>query len=321
MKFKRWSWLCPVSLCILAACNTVRPDADNTIPPGLIFQDHVLADKIFAVKTNQKIDEAGLMQAISAAEYILIGETHDNTRHHQIQAGIMDFLALSNSSASVAFEMIDTEQGRMLGLYKITSPDMLITILNQHPSGWEYELYYRDLFDSVIRAGFSIMPANIVRKRLVEMMEDGQGNLTAEHENILSRFPLAPQTAAAMEREIIDAHCGMLTREQAQPMLRGQRIRDVTMAMNLTGSNALKKILIAGNGHVRNDWGVPKYLNDGRDHLVTVGLLEVDTGRNAPADYSEFWQNHELPFDYVWFTAQADRDDPCASYKQTHQRN
>ncbi|MBF8269600.1 MAG: hypothetical protein HW386_1309 [Gammaproteobacteria bacterium] len=304
----------------MTACNDIRQDDSDNIPPELVLQDHNLANKIFAVKTNQIIDQTRLLNAVSEAEYILIGETHDNIQHHQIQAAIIDYLSESNSTASVAFEMIDTEQGRMLENNIVTSPDYLIALLNHFQSGWEYEIYYRNLFDSVIRAGYSINSANIERNHLIEMMDADTNELPADLANILSRNSLTPQITADMELDIIDSHCGMLNKEQAQPMLRGQRIRDAAMAMSLLNSNAALKVLIAGNGHVRNDWGVARYLDQGDKGVISIGLLEVDTDHNTPADYFSHWRNAELPFDYIWFTARADRSDPCIKYKASHKR-
>ena len=321
MKFSSLPWVCSIFLFVITACNDVRHNDSIIIPPELVLQDHILANKIFTAKNYQLIDKAGLLKEISAARYIMIGETHDNLQHHRIQADIIDYLSESNNPVSVAFEMIDAEQGRMLDNNKVTSSDYLIELLNHFSSGWEYEIYYRNLFDSVIRAGFSIVPANIERKRLLEMMDEASGELPADLKNTLTRFPVTPQIAAAMEVDIIDSHCGMLNNEQAQPMLRAQRIRDAAMAMGLLNSNARHKILIAGNGHVRNDWGVARYLEQGNNSVITIGLLEVDTDHNSPADYVENWQNGKLPFDYIWFTARADRPDPCSSYIESHQRD
>jgi uncharacterized iron-regulated protein len=73
-------------------------------------------------------------------------------------------------------------------------------------------------------------------------------------------------------------------------------------------------ILIAGNGHIRKDRGVPWYLarRDPGARVVTIGLLEVrDEVLRPPAD---------LPYDYVWFTPRVDDDDPCAAHKGELQR-
>jgi uncharacterized iron-regulated protein len=66
-------------------------------------------------------------------------------------------------------------------------------------------------------------------------------------------------------------------------------------------------VLVAGNGHVRKDRGVPWYLARLRPgaRSVSVGLLEVQDDIVEPA--------LGLPYDYVWYTARAaDRGEPCA---------
>jgi uncharacterized iron-regulated protein len=69
-------------------------------------------------------------------------------------------------------------------------------------------------------------------------------------------------------------------------------------------------VLIAGNGHVRTDRGVPWYLARIRPtaRTVSVALLEVREGLDAAAA--------DLPFDYVWFTPRVDDRDPCADAEE-----
>ena len=61
-------------------------------------------------------------------------------------------------------------------------------------------------------------------------------------------------------------------------------------------------ILIAGNGHVRKDRGVPALLPG----TVSLGLIELKESRSDAAEYLA------APYDYLWFTAQVPRPDPCA---------
>ncbi|WP_319531088.1 hypothetical protein [uncultured Cohaesibacter sp.] len=58
-------------------------------------------------------------------------------------------------------------------------------------------------------------------------------------------------------------------------------------------------VLIAGNGHVRRDRGVPMFL-DASDKAVSIALIEVIRGQTDPQSYSAF--DPKL-YDYVWFTA------------------
>jgi len=319
MKLRGPAYTCLLSLVVMTACAPVRQqhDGDNT-PPPLVLQNHPLVDKIYAVKTGRTVSEAELLQSIASAGIILIGETHDNSRQHQLQARMLEHLAATHEPADIAFEMIDADQGRLLAIHKSASADALISLLNHEEPGWDYDHDYRELFRIALLAGFNILPANIERQRLMHMMEASSDKLPADINNMLLHYPLTPAVETAMAQDIADSHCGMLSPEQAIPMLRGQRFRDVTMAMSLQKSTARYKVLIAGNGHVRNDWGVPRYLDARQGGLISIGLLEVERGRNHPADYLQDWYTQALPFDYVWFTARAGREDPCVAFIKSH---
>ena len=77
-------------------------------------------------------------------------------------------------------------------------------------------------------------------------------------------------------------------------------------------------ILIAGSGHVRKDLGVPHYLKKRhpKARITSITWLEVDKLASNINDYAEYIGDNNKRFDYTWFTAQADRPDPCEQMKQ-----
>jgi uncharacterized iron-regulated protein len=105
------------------------------------------------------------------------------------------------------------------------------------------------------------------------------------------------QVQAALERDIIDGHCGQRPEDKRLAgMVEAQRARDARMAASLKGS----AVLIAGAGHARRDRGVPLYLASA--DVISIAFQEVG---DATPDYRG-------QFDYVWFTTAAPRKDPCA---------
>lgn len=314
--------LCITLLFGTSACNSTRPvTTEASIPPALILKDHPLANRIYDVRAGRFISEDDLYKRLVDAGYILVGETHDNTEQHRVETAIIDHLSALHRLTSVSFEMIDDKQGRFLQGRKFGSPEELIGLLKQADSGWDYKIYYRDLFDSVIRAGFRILPANIDRTHLVGLMNGHAVVVPADLQQLLTATPLTKQAQDAMLKNILDSHCGMLKPEQAQPMVRGQRLRDTAMAASLLHSDSRLKVLIAGNGHVRTDLGVPLYLHAPQGSVISIGQLEVEEYLNRPGDYAADWNSDQLPFDYVWFTARADRVDPCIDFIKTHSPN
>jgi uncharacterized iron-regulated protein len=69
-------------------------------------------------------------------------------------------------------------------------------------------------------------------------------------------------------------------------------------------------VLIAGNGHVRRDHGVPLWLarQQPAARVVSVGFLEVDAEGRAPS------AAERALYDVVWVTARQPRPDPCAGF-------
>jgi uncharacterized iron-regulated protein len=284
----------------------------------LILQDHVLNDRIYDVKNNRLINKSELPGSISSSKYILLGETHDNIQHHLNQTWIIDALAKQSFSTSVSFEMIDNTQAGFIASKNIETSNELIELLNHFKTGWEYEAYYKGLFDSVLQAGYRIYPANIERQQLYNIIQKKKSELPIETEQLMSAVSLTHEMEDSLQKEIVESHCGMIDQESAKPMMQGQQIRDATMALSLLKSDADKRVLIAGLGHVRKDRGVPIYLStqDMEDNIMVIALIEVEQGLIDIASYTTHWNGKAFPFDYIWFTARANREDPCLFFKK-----
>ncbi|HEU5197890.1 MAG TPA: ChaN family lipoprotein, partial [Methylomirabilota bacterium] len=127
--------------------------------------------------------------------------------------------------------------------------------------------------------------------------------------------PLPPAAQARLTAEIRDGHCGHLPAARVDSMVLAQRARDATLADSVVRANADGGVLIAGNGHVRADHGVPMYLavRVPGAAIVAVAPLEVREGLTKPEDYAAQYGG-ALPFDFVWFTPRMDYKDPCAGF-------
>ena len=125
-----------------------------------------------------------------------------------------------------------------------------------------------------------------------------------------------------MAEEIRDSHCGHAPEDRIGAMTGVQRARDARMAEALlTAPGSDGAVLIAGDGHVRNDYGVPAYVRrvDPGARIVSVALVEVDARRASAESYAERFGGR-LPFDYVWFTPAVDDEDPCEKFRKSLER-
>ncbi len=103
-----------------------------------------------------------------------------------------------------------------------------------------------------------------------------------------------------------------------QAMVGVQRARDAQMAQSLIAAGEPDgAILVAGAGHVRNDYGIPVYLTAkaAGKQVISIAFLEVDNQKLEPHNYALSDPSGRLPFDYVWFTPRVDDENPCEKFK------
>jgi hypothetical protein len=111
-----------------------------------------------------------------------------------------------------------------------------------------------------------------------------------------------PAWQADQEREIDAGHCHALPSDVWPRMARAQYARDAFMAHVLGEHASAGAVLLAGNGHARRDFGVPRWLALDPARVLSVGFVETDS--TAPTG----------AFDAVVRAPPAARDDPCARF-------
>lgn len=118
---------------------------------------------------------------------------------------------------------------------------------------------------------------------------------------------LLPAQALAQQRASIrDGHCGLLPDTQMAPMTRIQIARDRSMAQAALARLAPGQtvLLVAGNGHVRRDLGIPVHLGP----LSGVRVLMAQAGPPATPGAAQ-------P-DAVWPTPAVPARDHCAELRR-----
>jgi Haem-binding uptake, Tiki superfamily, ChaN len=131
--------------------------------------------------------------------------------------------------------------------------------------------------------------------------------------------PLEPLMSQALRGEIEEAHCHLLRAPAIGQMVFVQRARDAYLAKAmLTANNRNGAVLIAGAGHVRKGWAVPRILHDKLPDasMVSVAFIEVDPEQALAAKHVPAVSGPTKPFDFLYFTPAADLTDHCSGLKQ-----
>lgn len=294
---------------------TVCSAEEKTI--RFLDETHSLNNKIWDVSAQAFVSSNDVSQALLQSDIVILGESHDNPRHHELQNWALTTLLKAKREPAVSFEMIDQEQYEKLDLSKISSADALFDALNWEKTGWPNRKLYHALFETVVSANLPIASANLARKTLHKVISQASPP-SDEVKQLLDAKPLTETERTSMLKELEESHCHMLPKQHVSGMITGQRVRDAVMALSLLKhSHADPAVLIAGKAHGRLDRGAPAFvrLRKPEAKIISIGWHEVQTDRPQPADYRKIWQSETLPFDYVWFTARVDRPDPCDEIK------
>jgi uncharacterized iron-regulated protein len=291
-----------VALLLLAGCATAN----------LALEDHPLAGKVWDVRHERFItaEQAGAL--IAAADYALLGETHDNPVHHALQARLLELASRRAPKPALAMEQIDREYQPAIDAARAKGASAAgIAEAGHIASGWQWKRY-EPLIAFALEQGERIIAANYSRARSRGVMAGGIAALGPEEAHRLAVEEVwSRERNAKLRSLIVEGHCG-----QDDPIVDSivnvQRVRDALMADAIL--EAPRTVAVIGRGHARADVGVPLYLarRAPGKRVLSVGLVEVEDGKAQPQDYPDAAAGvHDL----VWFTARAGRGDPCESFK------
>lgn len=294
-----------------------------------LVSDHVLAYKVWSARENGLTTQFG--DAFAKARFLLLGEVHDNPEHHQRQAvGIMmatrrDLTRGAVPITRVALEMLSEAQKPGLEAFAGQAPAMrthenFSRAVDWDKSGWPPFEIYAPIIKTALDNKLEIVAASPSRARAKAVGKDAKRALG---EVATARLgldqPLEAKLATALDGELVESHCGLLPPEALGGMAAMQRFRDAVMADSLLGQANEGAILIAGNGHVRRDRGVPLYLERRGvkpDDILAVMHVEVEDGKTDPALYVPRAPDGTAAADYVWFTPRQERPDPCEEMRR-----
>ena len=228
---------------------------------------------------------------------VLLGEVHDNAAQHALRLQAFAALLARGARPALALEQIDRDRQPELDALLARTPrpdaDAIVAAVGQR--GWDWT-FYQPFLALALEHRLPIVAANVTRDEARQVMRDG---LAAS--GFDATVPEAVMTGHAREIEL--SHCGTLRAETARRMALAQVARDQFMARVVQQHAERGVVLLAGNGHVRLDLGVPRWLDAAtRARSESIGMLE---------DGAEVGQ-----YDQRIVTAPQRRPDPCAALRR-----
>ena len=252
-----------------------------------------------------------LPPAARSARYLLLGELHDNPHVHRLRLDWLHQL-LARTRFVLAMEQFDTsmqpqlDEARKLHVHDGGTEQQRSHRLAQAAGfsfdGWDWPLY-EPVVSFALRNGLTLVGANLSNADASAVARGAAGAIDAS-----APAGWSAADEASMQAAIRDGHCGLLPESAVDGMMRAQLARDRTMARVLYEAarrTRLPVVLLAGNGHVRADIGVPRHLAefDREGPIVAIGMGE----EQAPPDGR---------FDGFRSVEPVSRSDPCAALRE-----
>ncbi|WP_211336847.1 ChaN family lipoprotein [Corticibacter populi] len=248
---------------VLSACSTL-PEGDAP------------ASANTAVFGQTDTDWRPHAEAMAKASVLLLGEQHDAPEHAIAQLEIVDHLLEQQRLAALVLEMAE-RGGSTAGLARNASETQVQQALRWSSGAWPWERY-RPVIMAAVSHGVSVLGGNLPRAAMQDAMQNPHWDT------------LLPAAEWKYQLQAIEAgHCHMLPAETVPGMARIQLARDASMAATL--EQAMQPahgtaVLIAGNGHVIRNAGVPAHLRLPQGDTYSV-YFQVENGggpAGAPQD-------------------------------------
>jgi uncharacterized iron-regulated protein len=220
----------------------------------------------FVSSSGDRLSPDQVVALAEKADYLLIGEGHKMSCDHKIQAEMVDRLSRNGRRISIGLEMVDTTFQDTLNRYNLGQiPLDKIAAALKWDKNWGYDF---SLFEPVFRLaeerhltlGALNFPFSLVRK----IREKGLDGLSPEERAML------PEKVQMSSKEQQQALLGIIAMhenrdadnlEQVHQFILIQSLWDTAMAekaVELRRQAGTPVIILAGDGHVENGWGISK---------------------------------------------------------------
>jgi len=234
----------------------------------------------------------------------LLGEVHDNPEAHRLRAAVLQRACDAGWRPALVMEQFDIDRQADIDRSRRERPGDARHLVAQAAgvrSGWNWALY-EPVIALALRHELPLRAGNLPRAQAARLVREGFDAVfdAARVTSLGLDVPADAAWQAAQEREIDAGHCGALPANLWPGMARAQFARDAVMAQLMREHGRDGAVLLAGNGHVRRDIGVPRWLGDVSTRVLSVGFVET---------------TEDGTFDDVVVTPRAPRGDPCATFR------
>ena len=269
----------------------------------LIPYDLLANELIFEYETKNQVNVQDLIAATHNADIILLGEIHDNVFQHRVRADLISKIQSKEFaivSEHLVFGSEITYSGSLL-------EDLETIGFNKKAWSWPtHEVLYKK-FEEL---SLPVFGGNLSEKDINSIYAGRGFSQSDTLVPIVKRSALDSQSKGKLLNDLVVGHCGVVEESLLSFMYKVQRYRDASMAY--IASKVAPAIVIAGNGHVRRDYGVPQIIKkmNPNSNVISIAFLETDKLSEMTDNLiKKFFKDEDT--DYIWLTEPVSRVDPC----------
>ena len=282
----------------MTACSTTKPP----MPPLASIegvQGRFRIGRIIHSKTGKTISFDQLIDQVGTTRrLIFIGEVHNNPEHHLIQVQILQALMSRYAPLTVAMEFFNKTQQPVLDQYMDGSTTETVFLKDVGwDKNWAYTYhFYRPLLLMTKEKSRKILAINAPNNIVKKVARSGLSSLDPSERNQLAdHINLENESHRAYLRKIYETHTHQ-DLKKFDFFYQAQCVWEDTMAENIAkylSKNKEKLVVLAGNGHIINKYGIPnRTLSRIKIPMATI-LLQPLTG---PLNIERKMA------DYIWLT-------------------
>lgn len=280
---KHLSTLVILIFSILTSTFAQSFDSDR-LPLGDINRKYnfcaVKLDKIFNTVTNTENSFEEMINDLKQKRIVMIGETHTNQLHHDVQYEVIKGLVEAGKPVVLALEMFTPQQNEALAAWSSgkTDPNTFLEQTDYFTTWGHNYRYYKSIFDYCREKNIPIYGVNVDRKYASKINMSGLNSLTDEEIKILPHIDISN----IEHKFLINVMMGGMDAampKQFENMYAAQCLWDA--AMGEGAIETAKKhpeaivVVLAGSGHVVYNLGIGRIIKD-KSNFSFASVVTVD---------------------------------------------
>lgn len=226
----------------------------------------------------KEISAEELIQDLTTAQVIFIGELHDHVGHHQAQLSIIRALQKDRQPLAIGLEMFRKDSQAALDRW-VGGGYSLDSFLKDYQDNWSMWEKYREIFEYAKRQKIPLVGLNIPREISKMVARQGFAALPEQQRQALGNVQcIVDPEYGDFIRRAMGGHGGH--GQQYLFFCEAQMLWDTMMARNLV--DFLKQnpqhrvVVLAGSGHAWK-FGIPRQLLEQMEITYRVVLPEIDS--------------------------------------------